>query len=98
VGYKSMLTIYIIVYSGIFVDMASCLLFLRRNHKASGPSGLPLVTLILCYWLPLIAIDKPLFFSLVWIDCLCLFGIHIFLVFLIPILDRKIFYNKPSLK
>jgi hypothetical protein len=74
---------------GMVIDVWSCLLFMRRNRKGHGASGIPMVTLVACYLLPLIISEHSVFTSSFLVDCLLLFGFHVLVVFLIPIWDRK---------
>ena len=85
----AMLMPYIIAV-GMAIDLMSCFLFMRRNRKGHGASGMPIVTLIVCYLLPLIIFEHAVFTSLFWVDCLLLIGFHVSVIFLIPILDRKL--------
>ncbi len=78
-----------IIAVGVAIDLLSCFLFIRRNRKGHGASGVPMVTLIACYLLPLIISEHAVFTSSFWVDCLLLMGFHVLVVFLIPILDRK---------
>jgi hypothetical protein len=79
----------LIIAVGMVIDVWSCFLFMRRNRKGYGASGIPMVPLVACYLLPLIISERSVFTSLFLVDCLLLFGFHVLVVFLIPIWDRK---------
>jgi hypothetical protein len=74
---------------GMAIDLFSCVLFLRRNRRGHGPSGIFAATAILFYFFPLILSGTPVLTSSVWLDCLCLAGFHILVVLGIPCADRK---------
>ena len=82
-------SVLIIIVVGILIDLLSCYLSLRRNRKGYGASGISMVTLIVCYLLPLIISEKAVFTSSFWLDCLLLLCFHAVVVFLIPTLDRR---------
>lgn len=78
-----------LVSVGMLIDVLSCFLFMRRNRKGHGVTGIPIVTLILFYLLPLLIFETPIFTSSFLLDCLLLICFHVIVVFIIPILDRK---------
>lgn len=79
----------ILIAAGILLDLLSCFLFIRRNQTGRGASGLPMVTLIVCYLLPLLITEHAVFTSSFWLDCLILLCFHIAVVFVIPGLQRQ---------
>ena len=79
----------VVIATGVTIDFCSCLLFIRRNQTGSGPSGLPLVTLIVCYLLALLLSQHAVLTSFLWLDGLILLCFHIIVVFVIPMLHRK---------
>lgn len=78
-----------VIATGMLLDLVSCFLFMRRNQTGKGPSGLPVVTLIVCYLLPLLVTEHAVFTPSFWLDCLILLCFHGVVVFLIPILHRN---------
>lgn len=76
--------IYVVIFSGIAIDLLSCFLNIRRVMYGRGASGLIGVSLILCYFLPLISIKNPIVTKYYFLDFLILFFVHIFLVIIIP--------------
>lgn len=79
-----------LVTIGVLVDLFSCFLLVRRNKTGIGPSGLPMVTLIVFYLLPLLVTKRSVFTSSYWLDCLVLLFFHAFVVFGIPVFHRKV--------
>jgi len=73
---------------GICVDLFSCYLELKRNRGNGKASGLPGVTLIACYLLPLLLSGRAVFTPFAWFDALILFVFHVLVVLAIPIVDR----------
>lgn len=83
----------ILVISFVFstlIDFYSCYIFLRRNRKKFGTLGLPVVTLIIFCLLPLLISKQAVITYSVVSDCLILTTMHLIIVYLIPIIDRKI--------
>lgn len=79
-----------IIAVGMLLDVISCILFVNRNKNGRGPSGQSLVTLILFYWLPILIIGRPLFTASLWLDGLILLAFHLLMVFIIPMLHKKL--------
>lgn len=75
---------------GMLLDIAACVLFMRRNRRGHGPSGMPIVSLVVCYWLPIVISGRAVFFYSYWLDCLFLTVFHIVLLYVVPIFDRKL--------
>ncbi len=75
---------------GMLMDIASCVLFMRRNRRGHGPSGMPMVSLIARYWLPIVISGRAMFFYSYWMDFLFLTVFHIVLLYVVPICDRKL--------
>ncbi len=74
---------------GMLADVVSCILLIRRNHVGHGPSGMPIVSLIACYLLPLIIFGQAVFTSSFWLDCLLLMIFHFVFLYIVPIFDRR---------
>lgn len=74
---------------GILIDLFSCYLELRANRVGRGPSGLPVVTLIVFYFLPLMLTGRSVITGAVWLDCVIFFCFHVVVVFLIPVFDKR---------
>lgn len=78
-----------LIFVGVLSDIVSCYLSLRRNRSANGPSGVAQVTVIVCYLLPLLVTERSVITYSYWLDCLVLVGFHVFLVYLVPAVDRR---------
>ena len=74
---------------GVLLDFLSCFLFMKRNRNGVGASGFPVVTLVVCYLLPLIISGRAVLTESVWLDCCLLFVFHVLVVFVIPAFDRR---------
>lgn len=81
--------ILIIVVLGMIIDIFSCFLFIRRVYKGYGASGMPMVTLIVCYFMPIVMTNNTILTASVWLDLLLLLLFHIFVVYVIPIAVYK---------
>lgn len=75
---------------GFLVDVYSSYLFSKSSPTASG---VYFVTFILLQFMPLflwkVFHDKGVFFDTVFTDMAVFFGVHIFLVFVIPYIFRN---------
>jgi hypothetical protein len=89
----SMLTVWVLI--GVLLDIYSCFLFLRRNRRGYGPSGIFVVTLIIFYLLPLLLFDRSVFTDAVWKDCLLLTAFHV-IAFCVPIFHQKYIAKTPK--
>jgi heme A synthase len=77
----------------LLIDIWFCWLELRRNRKGKGASSVPFLTLIVYF--VLIGISNVNLWEKIILAVVCLF-IHISLLFIIPILDSKIFPDKQN--
>ena len=73
-----------LLVTGLFIDVFSCYLGLRRNRRGFGPSGISMITPIVFYFLPLMYTKTAVFAATYWIDCLIFLFVHIALVYGIP--------------
>lgn len=78
-----------LVALGVLIDLLSCFLYLQRNRNPSGASGLPIVIMLIFYLLPLLLFEQSIFTTSLLVDGLLLISFHIFVVILIPRLDRR---------
>jgi hypothetical protein len=90
------IVLLLIITVGMMIDIFSCTLSIRRNRHGSGPSGFPVVTLIVFYLLPLIFSKHAVFTRFYLLDALILLCFHIGVVFVIPIIHRRMLASKSS--
>ena len=76
----------------LLIDLFTCFLAIRRNHKGSGPSGLPGVTLVL-YGLIILNLNAVNLFEKVYLFG-GVAGVHFLLVFVIPTMDRHLVHRR----
>lgn len=79
--------LFVIVGIGIWFDLFSCYLELRKNRHLGTASGLFGVTLIACYLLPLLLLRRPIISASVWIDAGILTAFHFSVLLVIPWVD-----------
>lgn len=79
----------IVIAMGVLLDLLSCFLFVRRNKKGFGASGLPVVTFVIFYFIPILVTERSVLTHYFWLDCLILLCFHVLVVFVIPIFHKK---------
>lgn len=79
------IVVTVIVLVGVFVDLISCFLFIMINKKGYGPSGVPMVTLIAFYLLPMMLSGEKIFDIPLWGNIIIFVIFHFIFVFVIPI-------------
>ena len=72
----------------VSIDIVSCILQLRRTRRGSGPSGLPLVTIVL--YVVVILGAQILSLPMKLLALIIAVGLHLALVFGLPTLDRAL--------
>jgi hypothetical protein len=82
--------VIIFISVGILIDLFSCYLFLRKNRKRYGPSGILMATPIVFYFFPILISNYAVISAFVWLDCIYFACFHIFIVLVIPFIDRKL--------
>jgi hypothetical protein len=91
--------VIIFISVGILFDLFSCYLFLRRNRKGYGSSGILMATPIAFYFLPLLISGHAVISAFVWLDCIYFACLHILIVLVIPLMDKKLLqFRKDSKK
>lgn len=82
--------------AGITLDVVSCFLHVARRYRGHGASGLPIVTLVAFYLVPLLTLKNPILTDFLWLDCVLAGIFHLVLVFFIPMLAEKVFFRRGS--
>jgi hypothetical protein len=82
--------VVIFIAIGVLVDIFSCCLFLRKNRKGHGSSGILIATPIVFYFLPIIILKETVITASVWLDCIYFACFHIVVVLVIPLVDKKL--------
>jgi hypothetical protein len=83
-----MVVIFIAV--GVLVDIFSCYLFLRRNRRGYGSSGILIATPIVFYFFPIIILKETIITASIWLDCIYFACFHVIVVLIIPLIDKKL--------
>jgi hypothetical protein len=90
--------IFLVIAVGVCTDILSCRLELEKNRQAAGASGLPAMTLIACYLLPLLLRGEPVLTPSVWLDAGVFTVFHVTVVIAIPAIHRKRLASRAAAK
>ena len=81
------MTYLLAIFAGLVLDLFSLALTLRRNRGRRGPSGMPVVPFLL-YMVPLLS-GHSVFSESRLVDLAIFMGLHVFLRYVIPYVDRR---------
>jgi hypothetical protein len=82
-----------LISCGFLIDIWTCVLTINRDRGGHGPSGFAVGSLLLFYWMPLLAADRwdmTFLTNHVFLDFIIFGAIHGIMVFGIPTLVDKL--------